>query len=122
MDHSQLCEEYVFQSEGFLSSMRGILQEIKNSDVFQNYTANYRQMVNAQELKRLANSENMFAYYVNTVQIMDKLRNAIVVLRLETKSIILAEITKVDQEYVMGIFILVVLFIISPLMVFLGTI
>ena len=79
-------------------------------------------MVKIKELKRLANSENMFAYYVNTVQIMDQLRKAIVVLRLETKSIILAEITKVDQEYVMGIFILVVLFIISPLMVFLGTI
>ena len=77
-------------------------------------------MVKIKELKRLANSENMFAYYVNTVQIMDQLRKAIVVLRLETKSIIIAEIRKVDQDYAMGIFILIVLFIISPLMVFLG--
>ena len=79
-------------------------------------------MVKIKELKRLANSENMFAYYVNTVHIMDQLRKAIVVLRLETKSIIIAEIRKVDQDYAMGIFILIVLFIISPLMVFLGKI
>ena len=115
-----MSEEYIFQSEGFLSSMRAILQRIKDTAVYKNYTANYRQMVNAQNLTRKANSENMFAYYLNTVQIMDMFRKAIVRLRTETKSIIVSEITKVDQEYAMGIFILIVLFIISPLMVFLG--
>ena len=100
--------------------MRAILQKIKDTAVYKNYTANYRQMVNAQNLTRLANSENMFAYYLNTVQIMDMFRKAIVRLRLETKEIIVSEIAKVDQEYAMGIFILIVLFIISPLMVFLG--
>ena len=100
--------------------MRAILQRIKDTAVYKNYTNNYAQMVLAQNLTRLANSENMFGYYLNTVQIMDMFRKAIVTLRTETKSIILAEITKVDQEYAMGIFILIVLFIISPLMVFLG--
>ena len=61
----------------------------------------------------------MFSYYVNTVRIMDMFRKAILELRKETGTIILGEIAKVDQEYVMGIFILVILFIISPLMVFL---
>ena len=50
---------------------------------------------------------------------MDMFRKAILKLREETGNIILGEIAKVDQEYVMGIFILVILFIISPLMVFL---
>ena len=61
----------------------------------------------------------MFSYYVNTVRIMDMFREAILALREETGTIILAEIAKVDQEYIMGIFILIILFIISPLMVFL---
>ena len=68
---------------------------------------------------RLANSENMFSYYINTVQIMDMFRKAIVTLRTETRNIILLEMIKVDQEYAVGIFILIILFIISPLMVFL---
>ena len=61
----------------------------------------------------------MFAYYINTVRIMDMFRKAILKLREETGTIILGEIAKVDQEYAMGIFILIILFIISPLMVFL---
>ena len=61
----------------------------------------------------------MFSYYVNTVQIMDMFRKAIKILRTETKNIILLEMITVDQEYAVGIFILVILFIISPLMVFL---
>ena len=79
--------------------MRAILQTIKDSPVYQNYTANYRQMVNRKDgqLLRLANSENMFAYYLNTVQIMDLLRKAIRKLRNETKQIILAE-SKISFE------------------------
>ena len=46
-------------------------------------------------------------------------RVAILKLREETGTIIMGEIAKVDQEYAMGIFILIILFIISPLMVFL---
>ena len=61
----------------------------------------------------------MFAYYINTVQIMDMFRKAVVTLRTETRSIIMLEMIKVDQEYAVGIFILIILFIISPLMVFL---
>ena len=61
----------------------------------------------------------MFGYYINTVQIMDMYRKAIVTLRTDTRDIILLEMIKVDQEYAVGIFILVILFIISPLMVFL---
>ena len=61
----------------------------------------------------------MFSYYINTVQIMDMFRKAIVTLRTETRYIILLEMIKVDQEYAVGIFILIILFIISPLMVFL---
>ena len=61
----------------------------------------------------------MFSYYINTVQIMDMYRKAIVTLRTETRNIILLEIIKVDQEYAVGIFILIILFIISPVIVFL---
>ena len=48
----QLAEEYIFQSEGFLSSMRAILQTIKDTAEYKNYTANYRQMVFKRNLDR----------------------------------------------------------------------
>ena len=49
----QLSEEYIFQSEGFLSSMRAILQTIKDTPEHRNYTLNYKQMVFRKNLTRL---------------------------------------------------------------------
>ena len=95
--------------------MRETLQKIKDTPVYKNYTANYKLMVTKKNLTRESNSENMFRYYVNTVQIMDMMREAILDLRHNSKSIIAYEISKVNQEYIVGIFILVILFIISPL-------
>ena len=51
-EYLQLAEEYLYQSEGFLGSMRAILQKIKNTREFQNYTNNYRQMVDIRVLER----------------------------------------------------------------------
>ena len=99
--------------------MRETLQKIKDTPVYQNYTANYRLMVEKKNLTRDSSSENMFRYYVNTVQIMDMMREAILDLKLNSKSIIAHEISKVNQEYIVGIFILVILFIISPIMIIL---
>ena len=48
----QLAEEYIFQSEGFLTSMRAILQSIKETPEYLNYTANYKQMVFKKNLTR----------------------------------------------------------------------
>ena len=47
-----MSEEYIFQSEGFLSSMRAILQTIKDTPEHRNYTANYKQMVFRKNLTR----------------------------------------------------------------------
>ena len=63
-------------------------------------------------------SEEMFEYYVNTVQIMDKMREVIVKLRSKMKDIIRVELNAVDREYILGIGVLSILVIISPLMVY----
>ena len=47
-----MAEEYLYQSEGFLGSMREILQRIKDTVEYKNYTANYRQMVDRKTLAR----------------------------------------------------------------------
>ena len=52
IESHKLAEEYIFQSEGFLSSMRAILQTIKDTPEYLNYTANYKQMVFKQNLTR----------------------------------------------------------------------
>ena len=64
-------------------------------------------------------SEEMFEYYVNTVQIMDKMRDAIVKLRAKMKDIIRVELYAVDREYILGIGVLSILVIISPMMIYL---
>ena len=45
----------------------------------------------------------MFEYYVNTVQIMDMMRDAIVKLRAKMKDVIRVELSAVDREYILGI-------------------
>ena len=69
-------------------------------------------------LKTSNTSEEMFEYYVNTVQIMDKMREVIVKLRSKMKDIIRVELYAVDREYILGIGVLSILVIISPLMVY----
>ena len=60
----------------------------------------------------------MFEYYVNTVRIMDRMRVAIVKLRATMKDIIRVELSGVDREYILGMAVLSILVIISPLMVY----
>ena len=64
-------------------------------------------------------SEEMFEYYVNTVQIMDMMRDAIVNLRRTMKDVIRTELYAVDREYIVGIGVLSILVIISPMMIYL---
>ena len=64
-------------------------------------------------------SEEMFEYYVNTVQIMDMMRDAIVKLRATMKDVIRTELYAVDREYIVGIGVLSILVIISPMMIYL---
>ena len=99
--------------------MRETLQKIKDTPVYKNYTANYKLMVTKKNLTRESNSENMFRYYVNTVQIMDMMRDAIVQLRARMKYIIRLELYAVDREYILGIAVLSILVIISPMMIYL---
>ena len=54
-------------------------------------------------------SEEMFEYYVNTVQIMDMMRDAIVKLRRTMKDVIRTELYAVDREYIVGIGVLSIL-------------
>ena len=114
-----MSDEYVSQAEGFLSEMRAILQTIKNTPQYKDYMTNYRLMIEKKILTREASSDNMFQYYINTVQIMDLMREAVLDLRSQSQAIIASEISKVNQEYVVGVFILVILFIISPMMIIL---
>ena len=45
----------------------------------------------------------MFEYYVNCVQIMDMMRDAIIKLRSTMKDVIRIELYAVDREYIVGI-------------------
>ena len=76
-----------------------------------------RQKINSVQTSNT--SEEMFEYYVNTVQIMDMMRDAIVKLRATMKDVIRTELYAVDREYIVGIGVLSILVIISPMMIYL---
>ena len=56
-------------------------------------------------------------YFGSSINLMNALRKIIFEIRFSMKDIILSEIASVDREYAFGIFVLAILFLISPLIV-----
>ena len=79
----------------YISNLYSLIQSFKMKDQLCVQTAN--------------TSEEMFEYYVNTVQIMDMMRDAIVKLRRTMKDVIRTELYAVDREYIVGIGVLSIL-------------
>ena len=59
----------------------------------------------------------MTVYFKNSFEVLKKLRLVLVEIRTKMKLLIAEEIAVVDREYVVGICILVIILIISPVMV-----
>ena len=116
VENHHICEEYLKQSEALLSDIRGTIRTIRKSPEFMQYSARYQRLVKKEVVKEKL-VEDMTVYFKNSFEVLKKLRMVLVEIRTKMKLLIAEEIAVVDREYVVGICILVIILIISPVMV-----
>ena len=119
IEKHKICSEYLKQSGAFLVNMRDKIENIQKSPQWVQYDKRYRTMVNAKKISQENFTKEIATYFQNSYDIMGLLRSTIITLRMEMNELIADEIKGVDREYVIGIFVLVLLFIISPMIVIL---
>ena len=119
IEKHKICSEYLKQSGAFLVNMRDKIENIQKSPQWVQYSKRYRTMVNAKKISQENFTKEIATYFQNSYEIMGLLRNTIIALRMNMNELIADEIKGVDREYVIGIFVLVLLFIISPMIVIL---
>ena len=125
IEQHKLCEEYMFQSQSFLVDdqrdidMRKVFTNITNTPQYQRYVARYRDLISKEGVRMNDTSQEIYNYFLNTFDIITMLRGAIADLRVKTNVVIREELGGVDREYVVGVGIIVVLSLLSPMIVLL---
>ena len=97
--------------------MRQLLGNLKESSQYKQYIARYRAMMTAREFSDVNSTDEIRIYFQNTYQMLETMRQAVEQLRISMNMLIENELRYINQEYVVGIAILVILFIISPIMI-----
>ena len=119
VEKHRIVKEYMAQSEAYLSDMREEMNSIRTSPQFLQYNERYGRMVKEKKTPKENKTAEINIYFQNTYEIVVLLRNSIAKLRMNMNELIAEEIQRVDRDYVVGIAVLVVLVIISPMIVFL---
>ena len=120
IEQHKLSKEYLLQGETFLTNMRDKLKKVKQTKMYKIYDKTYEKLVKStnvtfgNETDKIA---NILEYFQSSVGLMNLLRKTIIEIRINMKDIIRTEIGSVDREYAFGIFVLAILFLISPLIV-----
>lgn len=118
----KLSSEYLRQGEIFVPAMREEIRRVRESESFQVYNLTYGELVRTNSSispNVTLRTRRILRYFKSSVATMDLLRALIFRLRGTMKDLIRGEIGSVDREYAVGITVLTVLFLISPLIVIL---
>ena len=120
IEHHKLSQEYLLQSETFLSDMRNRIKNVRKGNDFKIYDEFFKLLVKGEgttfedKTKKL---QAILKYFKASVGLMNKLRKTFLAIRINMSKMIQKEISLVDREYVFGILVLAVLFLISPMIV-----
>ena len=120
IEKHKLSQEYLLQSETFLSDMRNRIKNVRKGKDFKIYDEFYKLLVKGEgttfedKTKKL---QAILKYFKASVGLMNKLRKTFLAIRINMSKMIQKEISLVDREYVFGILVLAVLFLISPMIV-----
>ena len=120
IEHHKLSQEYLLQGETFLTHMKDKFKRVKKSKDYKEYNTMYRTLIQSQNLTFANETEkisSILKYFRSSIGLMNRLRKIILDIRYSMKDIIQSEISSVDREYAFGIFVLAILFLISPLIV-----
>ena len=120
IEHHKLSQEYLQQGETFLTNMKDKLKKVKNTNDFKTYNQMYKKLIQTKNMtfsNETMKIKSILKYFRSSLGLMDRLRIIILEIRFSMKDIIQTEINSVDREYAFGIFVLAILFLISPLIV-----
>ena len=120
IEHHKLSQEYLQQGETFLTNMKDKLKKVKNTNDFKTYNQMYKKLIQTKNItfsNETMKIKSILKYFRSSLGLMDRLRIIILEIRFSMKDIIQTEIASVDREYAFGIFVLAILFLISPLIV-----
>ena len=127
VEKHKLCDEYMLQSQSFIprnddgteSIITKKILGVKNSLQYKQYEERYNFLIAQEKGLRANASEEIYTYFLNTYDIITMLREAIAILRMEMTILIGDELRSVDREYIIGIGIIAVLALLSPMIVLL---
>ena len=83
VENHYIFEEYVYQSIAFLTEMRQLLGNLKESSEYKQYIARYRVMMTAREFSDVNGTDEIRIYFQNTYQMLETMRHAVDQLRIE---------------------------------------
>ena len=120
IEHHKLSQEYLQQGETFLTNMKDKLKKVKNTNDFKTYNQMYKKLIQTKNItfsNETMKIKSILKYFISSLGLIDRLRIIMLEIRFSMKDIIQTEIASVDREYAFGIFVLAILFLISPLIV-----
>ena len=120
IEHHKLSQEYLQQGETFLTNMKDKLKKVKNTNDFKTYNQMYKKLIQTKNItfsNETMKIKSILKYFRSSLGLIDRLRIIMLEIRFSMKDIIQTEIASVDREYAFGIFVLAILFLISPLIV-----
>ena len=119
VESHQLTEEYMLQSQAFLSNFNKKMSDIKNTERYTQYISRYDVLISPDKVVTGDLDKEIFNYFLNSFEIITMLRELVGSARKDMNDLIEDEGRSVDSEYVFGTTIICALCGMSPAIVIL---
>ena len=114
-----LTEEYMLQSQAYLSTFKSKISDIQNTERYTQYISRYNVLISPDKVVTGDLGQEIFNYFLNSFEIITMLREAVDSARKSMNNLIVDEGRSVDSEYVFGTTIICALCVMSPAIVIL---
>ena len=119
VESHKLTEEYMLQSQAFLSTFKSKISNIQNTERYTQYISRYNVLISPDKDVKGDLDQEIFNYFLNSFEIITMLREAVASARQNMNNLIEDEGQSVDSEYVFGTTIICALCVMSPAIVIL---
>ena len=119
VESHMLTEEYILQSQAFLSSFKKKITEIQSTERYAQYNSRYNVLISPDKKVTGDLDQEIFNYFLNSFEIITLMREVVDSARKSMNDLIQDEGKSVDSEYVFGTTIICALCVMSPAIVIL---
>ena len=119
VESHKLTEEYILQSQAFLSSFKKKITEIQDTERYTQYNYRYNVLISPDKKVDGDLDQEIFNYFLNSFEIITMMREVVDSARKSMNDLIQDESKSVDSEYVFGTTIICALCVMSPAIVIL---